>query len=168
MPATLIWTLQSIAGGCQSSEMAALLKALYFAFTKLVSAKVPCQIIWLYCKVVQWGIMYLVCIDEYWLHFSFKLFIYFFTYSFFQNSWVRTRCGRISWTAGVTIGVGTTGAHCPPLFSTVTWLEIVRSRSPSLVPTLLLNGYIHRPYIHTFIHCKPRGFYDTSVLQEIT
>ena len=33
MPATLIWTPQSIAGGCQSSEMAALLNSLSFAFT---------------------------------------------------------------------------------------------------------------------------------------
>ena len=32
------------------------------------------------------------------------------------------------------IGVGTTGTHSTPLFSTVTGLETVRSRSPSLVP----------------------------------
>ena len=32
IPATLIWPLQSVAGGCQSSEMAALLNSLSFAF----------------------------------------------------------------------------------------------------------------------------------------
>ena len=32
IPATLIWPLKSIAGGCQSSEMAALLNSLSFAF----------------------------------------------------------------------------------------------------------------------------------------
>ena len=33
MPATLIWPLQSIAGGCQSGEMAALFNSLSVAFT---------------------------------------------------------------------------------------------------------------------------------------
>ena len=35
MPAALNWPRQSIAGGCQSSEMAALLNSLSFAFKNL-------------------------------------------------------------------------------------------------------------------------------------
>ena len=32
----------------------------------------PCQIFWLYCEVVEWYSMRLVCIAGYYLHFSFK------------------------------------------------------------------------------------------------
>ena len=37
MPAMLTWPWQSIGGGCQSSEMAALVNSLSFAFTSTVS-----------------------------------------------------------------------------------------------------------------------------------
>ena len=43
MPATLIWTPKSIADGCQSSEMAALLNSLFFAFTNSFLPKGPCK-----------------------------------------------------------------------------------------------------------------------------
>ena len=51
MPATLKWPRQSIGGGCQSSEMAALLNSLYFAFTNscLPKYRVKC-----YDYIVKW------------------------------------------------------------------------------------------------------------------
>ena len=70
MPATLNWPRQNIGGGCQSSEMAALLNSLSFAFTNSFLSKY-CVKYYDYCKVVQWDIMYLVCIDGGSVNFSF-------------------------------------------------------------------------------------------------
>ena len=64
MPATLIWPRQSIGGSCQTSEMATLLNSLSFVFKISFQPKYRVIILWLYCKVVQWGIMSLVSLDS--------------------------------------------------------------------------------------------------------
>ena len=69
MPATLNWPRQSIGGGCQSSEMAALLNSLSFAFT---NSKYHVKYYDYYCKVVHWDILQLMGIDGYFLNVSFK------------------------------------------------------------------------------------------------
>ena len=51
MPATLIWTPQSIAGGCQTSEMAALLNSLFFAFT---NSFLPKYRVKYYDYIIKW------------------------------------------------------------------------------------------------------------------
>ena len=51
IPATLIWPLQSIAGGCQSSEMAALLNSLSFAFA---NSFLPKYRVKYYDYIVKW------------------------------------------------------------------------------------------------------------------
>ena len=51
IPATLIWPLQSIAGGCQSSEMAALLNSLSFAFA---NSFLPKYSVKYYDYIVKW------------------------------------------------------------------------------------------------------------------
>ena len=51
IPATLIWPLQSIAGGCQSSEMAALLNSLSFAFA---NSFLPKYCVKYYDYIVEW------------------------------------------------------------------------------------------------------------------
>ena len=48
---TLIWPLQSIAGGCQSSEMAALLNSLSFAFA---NSFLPKYCVKYYDYIVKW------------------------------------------------------------------------------------------------------------------
>ena len=53
----LIWPLQSIAGGCQSSEMASLLNSLSFAFANSFLPKDRVKYYDYNCKVMQWGIM---------------------------------------------------------------------------------------------------------------
>ena len=50
-PATLIWPLQSIADGCQSSEMAALLNSLSFAFA---NSFLPKYRVKYYVYIVKW------------------------------------------------------------------------------------------------------------------
>ena len=49
--ATLNWLRQSIGGGCQSSEMAALLNSLYFAFT---NSCLPMHRVKRYDYIVKW------------------------------------------------------------------------------------------------------------------
>ena len=51
MPATLIGTPQSIAGGCQNSEMAALLKSLSLAFT---NSFLPKYRVKYYDYIIKW------------------------------------------------------------------------------------------------------------------
>ena len=51
IPATLIWPLQSIAGGCQRSEMAALLNSLSFAFA---NSFLPKYRVKYYDYIVKW------------------------------------------------------------------------------------------------------------------
>ena len=51
LPAPLIWPPQSIAGGCQSSEMAALLNSLSFAFT---NSFLPKYRVKYYDYIVKW------------------------------------------------------------------------------------------------------------------
>ena len=51
IPATLIWPLKSIAGGCQSSEMAALLNSLSFAFP---NSFLPKYRVKYYDYIVKW------------------------------------------------------------------------------------------------------------------
>ena len=51
IPATLIWPLKSIAGGCQSSEMAALLNSLSFAFA---NSFLPKYHVKYYDYVIKW------------------------------------------------------------------------------------------------------------------
>ena len=58
MPATLNWPRQSIGGECQSSEMAALLNSLSFAFTNAFLPKYRVKYYdYNYCKVVERDIM---------------------------------------------------------------------------------------------------------------
>ena len=52
MPATLNWPRQSIGVGCQSSEMAALLNSLSFAFTN--SFLPQYRVLWYYDYIVKW------------------------------------------------------------------------------------------------------------------
>ncbi len=51
MPATLKWPLQSIGGGCQGSEMAALLNSFSVAFT---NSFLPKYRVKYYAYIVKW------------------------------------------------------------------------------------------------------------------
>ena len=55
--------------------MAALLNSLFFVFEISFLPKVSCHILGLYCEVVQWDIMYLVCIAGYCLNVTFKCIV---------------------------------------------------------------------------------------------
>ncbi len=73
MPAMLIWSRQSIGGSCQNGEMATLLNSLSLSFVFKISFLPKYRVIYLYCKVVQWDIMQLVCIAGYCINVSFKV-----------------------------------------------------------------------------------------------
>ena len=52
--------------------MAALLKSLFFVFNISFLRNYRIKYYDYYCKMVEWDIMQLVCIDVYFLNFSFK------------------------------------------------------------------------------------------------